>query len=276
MLYKEAIELMAKIAQDAAQQDPAWMLGDRDALIHQIGELETGGHPDRDNAVGDNGRSLGRYQQQRAMIDDSVAWMVRHGHPEYANDPNRRFPVAALNPTTAAENANAYITRYGGPATNDTYEDAIRYLTIYNRGPNGYNNWQRDPESVAAPYQRAIAQVQAAQTAARQRAQAQQTTTPAPVPVHAATAPATQTAPVQTVTPVPAARPQGQRQAQQPAQRATTPVRNSYTIRNGDTIWRLRNKYKGTNWDEKLRRFNTLNPGIDENKLKIGQKIYTD
>jgi len=43
-----------------------------DTVFHVIRQVETGGHPDPANAIGDQGRSLGPYQISRAYFQDAV------------------------------------------------------------------------------------------------------------------------------------------------------------------------------------------------------------
>ena len=43
-----------------------------DEVFHIIRQVETGGHPDPANAIGDQGRSLGPYQISRAYFQDAV------------------------------------------------------------------------------------------------------------------------------------------------------------------------------------------------------------
>ena len=43
-----------------------------DEVFHIIRQVETGGHPDPSNAIGDQGRSLGPYQISRAYFQDAV------------------------------------------------------------------------------------------------------------------------------------------------------------------------------------------------------------
>ena len=45
---------------------------DLDAVLHVIRQVETGGHPDPANAIGDQGRSLGPYQISRAYFQDAI------------------------------------------------------------------------------------------------------------------------------------------------------------------------------------------------------------
>jgi len=61
-------------------------------LIHAIGEVETGGIPEdrRDDAIGDQGRALGRYQVHRACALDAG---YRH---EDAKDPVKARRIMVL------------------------------------------------------------------------------------------------------------------------------------------------------------------------------------
>jgi len=83
--------------------------------------------------------------------------------------------------------------------------------------------------------------------------------------------------------------PQQQQKAVQPAQQPVrqvslsqqTPVpqkqRKTYTIKSGDTLWGLRNTlFPGKSWQDQQGMFTRFNPGVDMNRLRVGQSIYIE
>jgi hypothetical protein len=68
-----------------------------------------------------------------------------------------------------------------------------------------------------------------------------------------------------TTTQTPSQAPVGQ---EQPKQTNTTPSNNEYTIAPGDTFWKL-----GGGTPTGVKKLQDLNPGVDPNKIKPGQKI---
>ena len=92
------------------------------SLFNAIREVETGGHPDPNNAEGDGGKSLGCYQIQYNYWYDAL----QH-HPEIGGTYED-----VRNPYYAEWVMLAYWSRY---APDDTYETLAR---IHNGGPMGY------------------------------------------------------------------------------------------------------------------------------------------
>lgn len=91
-------------------------------LFDAIRQVETGGHEDPRNAVGDNGLSIGPYQIQKAYWQDAI-----EAHPEiggqYLHVKDARYAERIML---------AYWDRY---APNDSYETLAR---IHNGGPKGH------------------------------------------------------------------------------------------------------------------------------------------
>ena len=92
------------------------------SLFNAIREVETGGHPDPNNAEGDGGASLGCYQIQYNYWHDAL-----EKHPEIGGTYED-----VRNPHYAEWVMMAYWDRY---APDDSYETLSR---IHNGGPMGY------------------------------------------------------------------------------------------------------------------------------------------
>lgn len=96
-------------------------------LIDAIVAVETGGHPNPERAVGDDGRSLGILQIQKGVVED-----VNRVH-------GSRFTWAdAYDPVKARAICQAYLAHYAVPSrigTMNPYEAAAR---IWNGGPQGH------------------------------------------------------------------------------------------------------------------------------------------
>ena len=96
--------------------------------------METGGHKDPLNAVGDQGRSRGPYQIMEDYYDDAVQHdpSLRDGGKRYKNVSGPESKEYSRRVIQAYMNRYATETRLGHPATD---EDIAR---IHNGGPNGY------------------------------------------------------------------------------------------------------------------------------------------
>lgn len=93
---------------------------DTGKLLDAIRHVETGGHKDPANAVGDQGRSLGPYQIQKSYWQDA---RVAGAYEQVKDDAYARKVIIA------------YWTRYAKTAlANNDYETLAR---IHNGGPKG-------------------------------------------------------------------------------------------------------------------------------------------
>lgn len=116
-----------------------WMMQPR-ALFSAIRQVETGGHPDPSNAVGDGGLSLGPYQITRAYWLDAVTHAPEIG--------GRYDDVRGA--AYAERIMMAYWDRY---APDDHAETLAR---IHNGGPRGHKRggtdvyWQRVSQALDA------------------------------------------------------------------------------------------------------------------------------
>jgi hypothetical protein len=93
-----------------------------DRIVDAIAHVETGGIPERmrDRAVGDGGRSRGRYQVGRAAWTDArVGW-----------------PYSPYNAKRARTVLVRYCQRYAGPFRG-TRADIARWARTWNGGPKG-------------------------------------------------------------------------------------------------------------------------------------------
>ena len=107
-----------------------------------IESKETPGKEDPDNAVGDNGDSLGRYQIQLGYHDDAVEYLDRKGF----NVEGCRYQ-RVRDPEYARTIMMAYFCRYGEDqvdvildeeSTHDEFVTAAVYLSrLHNGGPKG-------------------------------------------------------------------------------------------------------------------------------------------
>ena len=103
------------------------------SLFNAIREVETGGHPDPNNAEGDGGKSLGAYQISHAYWYDAL-----EKHPAIGGTYED-----VRNPFYAEWVMLAYWDRF---APDETYETLSR---IHNGGPMGYirrstnNYWKK-------------------------------------------------------------------------------------------------------------------------------------
>lgn len=94
-------------------------------ILDAIRQVETGGHPDPSNAVGDGGKALGPYQIHRVYWQDAVERdpsLVANGET-YANVRSQAYAERVVM---------AYWSRY---AKSWTAEELAR---IHNGGPNGH------------------------------------------------------------------------------------------------------------------------------------------
>jgi len=90
--------------------------------------IETGGHPDPVNAVGDGGKALGILQMHKAYVADAA----EHANVDWTH-------VDALDPSKAKDIFLAYMSRYAKieRKPNDmSYEEFVS--RIHNGGPLGY------------------------------------------------------------------------------------------------------------------------------------------
>ena len=103
-------------------------------LFDAIRQVETGGHPDPLNAVGDGGTSRGPYQISEAYYNDAV----QHDPSLCEGDKSYENVYGQGSMEYSEKVMQAYMDRYateawlGHPATD---EDIAR---IHNGGPNGF------------------------------------------------------------------------------------------------------------------------------------------
>ncbi|MGA0867058.1 MAG: hypothetical protein ACO3QV_07060 [Candidatus Nanopelagicaceae bacterium] len=95
---------------------------DTGRLLNAIRTVETGGHPDPANAVGDKGKAIGPYQIHRAYWQDAVEYDPSIGGT-YADCKDHRY---------ARRIVIAYLSRY---CKKWDYETPAR---IHNGGPKGH------------------------------------------------------------------------------------------------------------------------------------------
>lgn len=90
--------------------------------------VETGGHPDPVNAVGDGGEALGILQMHKGYVVDAA----KHANADWDH-------VDALNPLKATDIFLAYMSRYAKiecKPNNMSYEEFVS--RIHHGGPLGY------------------------------------------------------------------------------------------------------------------------------------------
>jgi len=99
-------------------------------LISVIMMIETGGHPDPLNAVGDNGRSIGCMQIQMCVIEDVNRVYKRHNY--VAKD--------RYDKVKSQEICYLYLLHWGNHYENKTGKKATSQVLarIWNGGPNGW------------------------------------------------------------------------------------------------------------------------------------------
>lgn len=112
------IGLLASLA--AAVPPPADF--DTGRILNAIREVETGGHPDPANAVGDKGKAIGPYQIHRCYWQDAVEYDPSIGGT-YADCKDVRY---------ARRIVIAYLSRYCKKWDNETV------ARIHNGGPKGH------------------------------------------------------------------------------------------------------------------------------------------
>ena len=98
--------------------------------LEAIRKVETGGHPDPLNAVGDGGRSIGPYQIMRNYYDDA-----KKQDPSLPPYESLKGPNSTRNSERVMQ---AYSDKYATEARlgrEPTFEDFARN---HNGGPNGY------------------------------------------------------------------------------------------------------------------------------------------
>ena len=94
-------------------------------LCYCLYQIETGGCEDPNNAVGDDGTSLGSLQISRGAWQDSTEYDGTIGG---TYDDCRDYKYSCRI-------AKAYLTRYG---INKGIVDPVKLARIWNRGPSGY------------------------------------------------------------------------------------------------------------------------------------------
>lgn len=94
-------------------------------LCYCLQQVETGGCEDPNNAIGDDGASLGSLQISREAWLDATEYDQSIGG---AYDDCRDYKYSCRI-------AKAYLTRYG---INKGISDPIKLARIFNRGPSGY------------------------------------------------------------------------------------------------------------------------------------------
>ena len=108
------------------------------AVLHSLRQVESGGHPDPKNAVGDNGRAIGPYQIHRQYWQDAVQFR-----------PSLGGTYESCRETAYAEQVIlAYWDRYATPAiktyakfhTLDRLATAEILARIHNGVPSGNSN----------------------------------------------------------------------------------------------------------------------------------------
>lgn len=95
---------------------------DTGRILKAIRIVETGGHPDPANAVGDKGKAIGPYQIHRAYWQDAVEYDPSIGGV-YADCKDERY---------ARKIVIAYLSRYCKNWNNETV------ARIHNGGPKGH------------------------------------------------------------------------------------------------------------------------------------------
>ena len=90
--------------------------------------VETGGHPDPNNAIGDNGKALGILQMHEAYVKDAAEYAdVTWSHHD------------ALDPLKARKIFLAYMHRYAKMERKPHHMSYPEFVSrIHNGGPNGY------------------------------------------------------------------------------------------------------------------------------------------
>jgi hypothetical protein len=106
---------------EKAKEKPMWMRQPQ-SLFRAIRKVETGGHKDPTNAIGDDGASLGPFQISEAYWKDAITHMPELGgtYQDVKGDFYAQLVMMA------------YWDRY---AEDDSYETLAR---IHNGGPNGH------------------------------------------------------------------------------------------------------------------------------------------
>jgi len=101
--------------------------------------VETGGHPDPANAVGDNGQALGILQMHEAYVADAA----EHANITWSHSD-------ALNPSSARKIFVAYMNRYAKMERKPPHMSYAEFVSrIHNGGPVGYTKkstisyWQK-------------------------------------------------------------------------------------------------------------------------------------
>lgn len=95
---------------------------DTGRILNAIRQVETGGHPDPENAVGDKGKAIGPYQIHRVYWQDAIEYDPSIGGT-YNDCRNERY---------ARRIVLAYMSRYCKRWDNETV------ARIHNGGPKGH------------------------------------------------------------------------------------------------------------------------------------------
>jgi len=189
------------------------------------------------NQYGDNGAAHGWGQFHKP------AWIDATQHLGVQKDPAWAYGTGTKDLSKVRRAIQAYLERYvtekrlGRKPTNEDY------YRFYNRGFKGLN----DASVKVAPRYQTLLGLGTAPATQKQQKAVQSTQQP-----------------VKQVS-----------LSQQPP--APQKQRKTYTIKSGDTLWGLRNTlFPGKSWQAQQGMFTKFNPGVDMNKLRVGQSIYIE
>ena len=106
---------------------------DWDRFLNALQRVESGGEKNPDQAVGDNGNALGRYQLWRNYVKDAK---------EFDKTLTQDYRTIATDKELAGKAVVSYLTRYGKKhIANDDVESLAR---VHNGGPAGHKKKATD------------------------------------------------------------------------------------------------------------------------------------